>query len=37
MKYEVRDVVRNYGIYCDGKLMEGMILNNKANAERIKN
>lgn len=27
MKYEVRDVVCDYGIYCDGKLMEGMILN----------
>lgn len=34
-KYEVKDVVCDYGVFEDGKLIPQLILNSKSNAELI--
>lgn len=34
-KYEVKNVVCDYGVFEDGKLISGMMLNSKRNAEFI--
>ena len=34
-KYEVKDVVCDYGVFEDGELMGGMILSSRRNAEII--
>ena len=35
-KYEVKDVVCDYGVFEDGKLVPQLILNSRSNAELVK-